>query len=453
MRLSLLLFLLISQLLVSQNISGVILDSKSKQPLENVTIYLQKDKSGSVSDVSGKFNFKLNATITKTDTLQFSRIGYHTKKITIAELTIEENTILLSKKLETLDEVIVNSSDKLNDLIRFKKLASLKSGVFAFGSQVVGNSIYVIAGNSSYIEDATKKALLEAGRIPGVTFKDLLQATSRSFSLRAYSDKLQIYDIQNNTWSVSETKFRKRTNHNLNCYGNDLYVLGGKRLSDIGKYDYLDDKIEVLKMSSNDVIIDHSNPHQALNFASITYNDNIIVMGGSIKLHKNGRKVYSDASHIYNITSGKWYELPKMKTAKETQGVVIDSKIYLIGGHNGYKLNTIESYDLKTATWKKEGKLFSKMQNPALASHENIIYIFNDDKLFTYDTITKIIEEYDIRLKLRGPRMHYHQNKLYLLGGYILDHNSSLTASTEVYVIDVNEFNKTAPLNSKRFDL
>ncbi len=448
MRLTLILFLFISQLLVAQNISGVILESKSKQPLENVTIFIKKNNSGTVSDSSGKFNLSLNGTISKTDSIQFSRIGYQTKKITIAKFILEKNTILLSRKRENLDEVIVNSSKILNNEIRFKKLASLKLGVFAFGSQVVGNYIYVISGNSSYIEDATKRALLEVNNIAESTFSDFLKALRRSRSNATYSDKLQIYDIQNNIWTVSETKFGMRTNHNLNCYGNNLYVLGGKQLSNIGRYEYLADKIEVLNMGFNQVVIDQSNPHQAVNFASMTYKDNIMVMGGSTKLKKNGKKVYSDASHIYNITSGNWYELPKMKTAKETQGVVVDNKIYLVGGDNGSKLNTIESYDLKTAKWKKEGKLFDKMSSPALTSHDNIIYIFNKDKLFTYDTIAQTLEAYDINLKLKGPRMHYYQNKLYLLGGYI-EGDYSLTASPRVYVIDVDEFNKTAPSNSK----
>ena len=74
MRLTLILFLFISQLLVAQNISGVILESKSKQPLENVTIFIKKNNSGTVSDSSGKFNLSLN--------------GYY---LTVARIIAENN--------------------------------------------------------------------------------------------------------------------------------------------------------------------------------------------------------------------------------------------------------------------------------------------------------------------------------------------------------------------------
>jgi len=448
MRITIILFLFISKVMSAQSISGVILDAKTNEPIENVTIYIQKNKSGTTSDSSGKFKFTPNSKVNKRTIIQFSRIGYHTKKMTIAKFHRRKNTILLSKKLEKLDEVIVNASERLKDEIGYKKLAPLESGVFAFDSHLVGNQIYVIAGNSSYEEDPAKKALIQAGQMQMPSFTWLLRQASRDFSRESYSDLLQIYDIENNTWSISETKFRKRTNHNVNSYGNDLYVLGGKRLSNIGRYEYLDEKIEVLKMDSNEIIVDDTNPHQAANFASMTYNDNIIVMGGSIKQRKNGKKVYSDASHIYNITSGNWYELPKMKTAKETQGVIIENKIYLVGGYDGAKLNTIESYNLKSGKWKNEGELFYKMESPALATDKHLIYIFDEDKLLTYNTVTKVLKGYFIRLSLRSPKMHFHQNKLYLLGGYTFNEYSS-TPSQEVYVIDIGEFSKTAPLNSK----
>ncbi|EDP72611.1 hypothetical protein FBALC1_15957 [Flavobacteriales bacterium ALC-1] len=437
-----------SQLIIGQNISGTILDSISKQPLENVTVYLQKNKTGTVSDASGKFKLSLNSRVSKTDSVQFSCIGYHSIKMTITELRKRENTILLSKKLETLNEVVVNSPEKLNPKIKFKKLSSLKSGVFAFGSQVIGNNIYVISGNSSYIEDSGKKALAVISEMPRATLSDLIKELFKDFNYEGYSDKLQIYDILNNKWSTSKTKFRKRAYHNLNCYGNSLYSIGGKRLSSTGKYEYLDDKIEVYDMGLEQITIDHTNPHQAINFASITYEDNIIVMGGSTKKKKNGKKVYTDVAHIYNITSGKWFKLPRMTTAKETQGIIIDDKIYLVGGFNGSKLNTIESYDIKTATWKNEGQLFYEMENPALTSHKHIIYIFNDDKLSIYNTHTKALVQYDINLKLEGAQMHYYQNKLYVIGGSVS--NSHTTArSSHLYVIDIDEFSKTTPINYK----
>ena len=442
-------FIFFTQLVIAQNISGIILDSETNEPIENVSVYFERLNIGTDSDINGAFSFKLNSKLTKSDYLEFSIIGYHGKELVITTFIKGSNTIYLSKKLESLDQVVVNSSINLNSKIPFKTLKSLKTGVFAFDSQLVGNYIYVISGNSSYIEDSGKRAFKEVSNIPQATFADLIKELKRNFSFEDYTDKLQIYDIQNNSWSLAETKFRKRAYHNLNYYGNELYSLGGKRLSVNRKKEYLDNTIEVFDMESNNIVIDNTNPHQAVNFASFTYQDNIIVMGGSTSKNKKGKKVYTDASHIYNIVSGNWYELPKIKTAKETQGVIIDNIIYLIGGYNDKSLAVIESYDLATGTWKTEGTLFSEMERPALATHEDIIYIFNDGRLLTYDTKTNILEAYKINLEIKHPKMHYHQNKLYLVGGYILN-DYSTKASASLYVIDFDEFSKTKPVNSKK---
>ncbi|MEH6536993.1 MAG: carboxypeptidase-like regulatory domain-containing protein [Psychroserpens sp.] len=446
-----LIFFFFTQLVIAQDISGTILDSETNEPIENVTVYFEKDNIGTVSDASGTFSLKLSSKFTKTDTLQFSLIGYHSKMIAVTTFTKINNTIYLSKKLESLDQVVVNSSKKLNARINFKTLKSLKTGVSAFGSQVVGNYIYVISGNSSYIEDSGKRALMAVNNLPEATLGDLIKELRQNFSFEDYTDKLQIYDIQDNSWSVAETTFRKRAYHNLNCYGNELYSLGGKRLSVNRKKEYLDDKIEVYDMNSKQIIIDHTNPHQAVNFTSLTYHDNIIVMGGSTSKKEKGKKVYSDVSHIYNITSGNWYELPKMKTAKETQGVIIDNTIYLIGGYNEKALKDIESYNITTGTWNTEGELFYEMERPALAVHEHTIYMFNDGKLLTYDTTTDLLEAYKINLDLEHPKMHYHQNKLYIIGGYLLN-DYSKAASSNLYVINLDEFDKTKPISSNKID-
>lgn len=443
-----LIFVFFTQLLIGQNINGVVLDSKTKAPIENVTIFFQKKNIGTVSNDNGEFNLKLNSRISRTDSLTLSCIGYHSKTMAIKAFKKTKTTVYLSKKLENLNEVVVNSSEILKKQLKYKRLSPLKSRVFAFGSQVVGNMIYVIGGNSSYLEDTPTKAFLEVSQIPNASFNDLLREMQRGFYYEGYSDKLQIYDILNDSWSVAENTFRKRAYHNLNCYGNSLYNIGGKRLSVARKYEYLDDKIEVFDMASKSIIIDHTNPHQAINFASFTYNDNIIVMGGSTKLKKNGEKVYTDASHIYNITSGKWFELTKMTSAKETQGVIIDNTIYLIGGHNGNKLKTIESYNIKTGNWTKEGDLFYGIESPGLTVHEEVIYIFDDNRIFKFNTLSKTLEEYKIDLNLKSPKLHYYQDKLFIVGGFT-ENAHTKAASSEVYVIDLDVFEKTKVIHSE----
>ena len=450
MKLTFILFLT-SYLLVGQNIEGTILDSQDKRPIENATIYFEKNKVGNISNAKGEFSILLKSKRNEKDTLQFSRIGYHTKKVSIETFRNNNKILLLTRKLESLDEVILKSENELNATLKFKILSSLKSGVFAFGSCLINNKIYVAGGNASRYEDAGKRALIKLGDTQGGSFQDLLRAIRFNSSYEGYSSKLQIYDIENDTWDVSNLKFNKRAHHTINSYNNEIYVLGGKRLSVNRKREYLDNAIEVFNLNKNEIVVDETNPHQAVNATSVTYKDNIIVLGGSIKLKNNREKVYTDKAHIYNLTSGYWFELTEMTKAKEASGVLIKDKIYLIGGFNKVPLTEIESYDLITGKWQKEGDLFYGIENSALTHHENIIYIFNDDKILTYNTITKVLDEYKIDLNLKNSQIHYYKNNLYLIGG-IIESEFSRSTSSGLYVINLYEFIKTKINKTKNFN-
>ena len=71
----------------------------------------------------------------------------------------------------------------------------------------------------------------------------------------------------------------------------------GKKLGEwdddfkMSKSENLDDKIEILNLNTKQIVIDNTNPHQAVNFEAFSYKDNIIVMGGSVKQKNNKRYV------------------------------------------------------------------------------------------------------------------------------------------------------------------
>ncbi len=448
MKLTIYILLLSSNLLVGQNIKGTILDIETNLPIENVNIFYKKYNTGSVSNKDGIFNISIKSKIKASDTLQFSIIGYTTKKITIASLKDTNYNVFLKTKTEELNEINLSTRNKLKPKLNFKKLAPLKKGIYSFGSTIIDSKLYVIGGDQTFLEATGKKALF---RTADGDLSDLLKALRSNMSWENYVGTLQIYNIDEDTWLTSNLKFDKRAYHNISYFNNKLYVFGGKTLSVNRKKEYLDDKIEVFDVNTQQIIVDNTNPHQAINFASFTYKDNIIVMGGSIKLKNNGEKVYTDASHMYNITSGYWYELHKMTKPKEVNGVLINDKIYLIGGFNEKPLTEIESYDLATGTWQKEGDLFHSIENPALTYYNDTICIFNDGEMLTYNTITKTLNEYKIDLYLKNSQLQYYNNNLYIIGGYTKDEFEK-SPSSSLYVINVNDFLKTKINNSKIFN-
>lgn len=326
----------------------------------------------------------------------------------------------------------------------------MKTGVYHFGSVLIQNSIYLVGGDQSFLEDTEKKVLDEVNRMPNASFSDYLKRMRANFSWETYSDKLQIYSLETDRWTTSDLTFTKRAYHNLIYLDQQLYVLGGKTLSTNKKHEYLSNQIEIFNLETEEIVVDDTNPHQAVNFAAFNYQDNLIVMGGSIKLKKNGEKVYTDAAHIYNTASGYWYELPPLTKPKEVHGVIVDDLVYLVGGFNDKPLTEIESYSLERGEWNQEGHLFSGTAFPALAYSNDIIYIYSNGKISTFNTLTKVLNEYQIGLYTQGSQMHCYNGNLYIMGGFTED-DFTQSPSSSLSIISLDAFSKTKILNSKTF--
>lgn len=439
------LILLLSPLFgLAQNIKGTVLDKKSNLPIQDANITLTQSDGSTTSDKNGKFILKNSRNLQEDDSLFVSHIGYTSKKISFSEIKKSNNLIFLDEKIENLNGLTLsaaNHNKELKSKLNFTKLAPLQYPITSFGSILNNNKIYVIGGDGSFNTDAFKKLQYEK---PDFTMNDYLEELQFQFSGQYYKGNLLIYDIKTNLWENSEIKFRKRACHNLNIYNNIIYVLGGKKISVNGKFEYLDDKIEVFDTNKATIAIDNTNPHQAANFASFTYNGAIITMGGSIKMRENGSKIYTDKVHSYDINSGYWYELTNMPVAKETNGILIKDKIYLIGGFNGKELSSIESFDLVTGTWKTEGEFFDNLSYPAITYKDDMIYIFENEKMYSYDINTKTLKEYLINLPLKASKLYYCEDKLYLIGGYLENYYSQYP-SANLLRIDIDEFEKTKP--------
>jgi len=446
----LLIFIFIPLFCFSQNINGVVLSKKDNLPLENTNVFALSSKVGTITDQNGKFSLKLLPQFKDDEVLEFSHIGFANLKIRLEDLKKTKFTVFITNRVENLSELTIpaNHQLKLKSKLDFNKLASLKFPIYSFGSLLKDDKIYVIGGNGSYEADAWKKVTAEK---PDPSLKDLQNELSRNPTFLFYKGDFFTYDIKGDVWEDSTIKFIKRAYHNVHLYDNSIYVLGGKRISVNGKFEYLQDQIEVLNLSNQTIKVDNTNPHQAADFASFSYKDNIIVMGGSVKMTEKGKKTFTNKVHLYNITSGYWYELDSMPTAKEAAGVLIDDKIYLIGGNNEQPLSKIETFNLITQKWEVEGELFSGLERPAITYHDTIIYFFEDATLYTYHIKTKELKEYKIDLNLKFSSMHFYNDKLYIIGGYLYN-DYSKTPSSNTYSISLDEFQTTKPNRIKRLE-
>jgi len=424
---------------------GVVLDTELNNPLADVNVVSISRGVIAVTNGKGEFNLKDLLKTNSKDTLSFSHVGYGTRKFSISELKGMDFVVTLTEDAQMLREVtVVSDLQQLQPKIMYKQLKSLKEGFYSVGSVVIGGKICVIGGDASFGEDQALKAMNDYG-YDGDNL--LAHLNKPSMSWQEFSGKLQIYDIPTNTWTTSKLKFSKRACHGVQYYKGKIYIFGGKTLSRDGRTEYLDDKIEVYDIKHNSILVDHANPHKAINFASFVYADNLIVMGGSTRLKANGEKEYSNKVHSCNLKTGYWYELEDMPSGKETKGVLMGNIIYLSGGFHNKPLKEIDSYNIVTGKWNVESRqLLYAVERPGIACREDMIYIFEDGKIQTYNVVTKELNVYLIDLSLKFSELFCADNKLYLLGGIDQD-EYSFEPSADLYSIDLNEFKRTETHN------
>ena len=451
---SFLFFLLFSgsYISLSQTISGKVLDANSKKPIENVNIYLSdKTSIGTNSGSEGFFSFQIPKKVAKKDSIRFSVLGYKTFTIALNELLQKANIILLEKQATQLKEVNVSTKRKQN-FIRFKKIGEIENNTYSFASLLIDDKIYISGGDTSTEEDSFKRATIRANeKSPNPTFLDVINNWEPSFTKQAYSNHFLTFDLKTYETSIVSKKIYARAYHNMNYYDGELYILGGKYLSGIKKNEYLSNKIEVVDIEKNTIQIDKTNPHQAINFASFVYKDNIVAMGGSLKIKKDGRKKYSDKIHQYNIKTGYWFEIGKMKTPKETSGILFNDKFYVFGGFKDEALHTIESWNVTTGVWKQEGELFREAEKPAVTKDDTTIFIYHHGLLMQFNPIKKSLKSYRINLYLKDAKLHFYNDSLYIIGGY-RETGFSKEPSSAIYKIDISEFNRTKVNKSKIFN-
>lgn len=115
----------------------------------------------------------------------------------------------------------------------------------------------------------------------------------------------------------------------------------------------------------------------------------------------------------------------------------------MIGGYKTTALKEIQNYNITTGAWHTEGELLYATERPALAYHKNIIYIFEGDKIQTYNVKTKEIKNFQINLFLKNSELFCIDNKLYILGGAETS-ETLILPSQHLYCIDLHEFQITA---------
>ena len=205
-------------------------------PLADVNIYAPIWQSGVFTDKVGCFDIVVFSTLNPTDTLQFSRVGYKQRLLTYEQLLRMKN-VVLEEDTVYLHEVVVKSKQNKRIFLPVIELSSIpKRVLFAFGAVLVDGRIYVQGGDESI--------LMVVGAFIDRTTRSNF-ANKQSFSWKAYSKRLWVYDIVQNCWAQCPQLFSPRAYHTLLLHGQKLLAIGGKKLSTSKKIEWIRSDIDI----------------------------------------------------------------------------------------------------------------------------------------------------------------------------------------------------------------
>ncbi len=238
---------------------------------------------------------------------------------------------------------------------------------------------------------------------------------SNGFAIDKYSGNVEKYDVAANTWSVLTTKLSPKIFASSAIVGDKLYVFNGDLFDQ-----KLNKKMEVVDLKTGEVTFATDNPQPAHAAGVAMWNDIIYSFGGKID---GPEPTYSARLYCFDVASNRWIKLASMPEAKEAKGVMVEGKLYVIGGYSGKVSTRIDMYDTETNTWTQLADLPVGISANSVTAHGSKIYTLFDYTNQTY------IGCYDIpsnqfsvvKSKKMIPRRHAGahiiNDMLYIVGG------------------------------------
>ncbi|PCH74838.1 MAG: hypothetical protein COB98_09770 [Flavobacteriaceae bacterium] len=162
------LLVLQSMVFGQQVIEGIVIDDK-KEPLMGVTIIVSSSKTGTTTDMSGRFEITLPKNGT---TLVFSYLGFETKKVAVTRNTTTMEVVLI-ESAEMLTNVVIKGFPTMTGRARKRRenIQNISETVTAIGSKQLESQ------GASHIGDILAK-------IPNVSFNNYQDAGNFTINIR-----------------------------------------------------------------------------------------------------------------------------------------------------------------------------------------------------------------------------------------------------------------------------
>ena len=173
---------------------------------------------------------------------------------------------------------------------------------------------------------------------------------------------VDVYDTQTNTWHTAANMPTPRVASKTAVFSNEIYVFGGyDRKGPRGAFRYKTN-VEMYDTATDTWVKKRDMPTLRNSFTAAVVNGKIYVIGGSIHDKKLDRDVATGLVEVYDPLTNRWEKGTDMPTERgATDAVVVDGKIYVIGGYTWLRaprlaprfVRTIEEYNPKTDQWRQ----------------------------------------------------------------------------------------------------
>ena len=170
---------------------------------------------------------------------------------------------------------------------------------------------------------------------------------------------VDVYDTQTNTWHAAANMPTPRFGAPTAVFSNEIYVFGGYDRKGVrGAFRYKKN-VEMYDTGTDTWVKKRDMPTLRNGFMPAVVDEKIYVIGGSVHDKKLDRDVATGLVEVYDLLTNRWEKRADMPTERgATDAVVVDGKIYVIGGYNWQWgplvdkfVTSIEEYNPKTDQW------------------------------------------------------------------------------------------------------
>ena len=187
---------------------------------------------------------------------------------------------------------------------------------------------YINPSESGYTSAVASVSLAWNTRHNGILYKDRILTFYYSVvetSLESPGEsRILLHEKQSRNYSAG-----------VHLFGDSVYIIGGEP-SKMEKYDVAKNEMKTLP----------SLPYKMSEMATVTYKDNIIIIGGY-----DGKEWLNDVV-MFNVTTHEYKKLPSMLEKRRLcTAVIMGDVIVAMGGYNN--LNTVEYYVIGDSEWKE----------------------------------------------------------------------------------------------------